>query len=159
MLVRSPTVLSPKYAKWFAFAPSAICVFFSSTKLPICTSFAVTALGLRRENGPIWFCSPTTALSNRLYGWTTVPLAMWLFLITQPAPLLTLSPKVQSPSIITLMSISTSLPTIKVPRKSKRLGSMICTPCFIRFSAWWACQVRSRFASWIRSFTPSISNW
>jgi hypothetical protein len=35
MLTRSPTVLSPTYARWFAFASAPKLLFLTSTKLPI----------------------------------------------------------------------------------------------------------------------------
>ena len=68
-----------------------------------------------------------------------------------------LLPIVTLPLKIQLMSISTSCPQVKLPRKSKRAGSAKRTPAVIKASAWRNWYWRSNAANCCGLFTPATS--
>jgi hypothetical protein len=76
----------------------------------------------------------------------------------QLAPMRTPSPSTTVPSKMQLMSISTSRPHSRLPRTSRRAGSMTVTPASVRLRAmlrWW---MRSSSASWVLLLTPRVSS-
>ncbi|MNN28254.1 hypothetical protein D3C81_1418160 [compost metagenome] len=137
---------------------AAIWLFFTSTKLPMCTSSARTVPGRRRAYGPMMEAAPTTASSIWQKGLMCAPAATVALMKTLLAPTRTPSPSSTLPSNTQPTSMVTSRPQMSSPRTSMRAGSNRVTPrsssaCAILF--WW---IRSSWASCTLLLTPATSH-
>ena len=129
-----------------------------STKLPIWTFSSNKVFERKWAKGPIMQFFPILAFSIIVYAWMLVWLSIILFLIIQPGPILTLSPKITWFSKITPVSISTFWPCCNVPLRKKWDGSFIMTPLISKFSICFFWKIFSKIDNCNLLFIPNISS-